>query len=372
MPQEANPFEYVRPLPPGKVTGRADLSNDLLRAVRDRSLVAVIGPRRYGKTSLLGHVAALAAEDDSLPSVTVDCFGVASTGEFAVRLESALDGLHGPGRTLARRLLESSELGLSLAPGVGFKATFGRRNGPDPTAALHGLLSTLIEVANKRDGLLLILDEFQDLHHIAGLDALLRTHLQQARNIAVLFAGSKPSLLRALFTDATRPFYGQARLLDIGPFDVATAAQIIENGFEATGRDPGESGVLVARATAGHPQRLMLVAHHLWAHTPPGGAVAAENVAAALDTARSQTAAEHQAVFDRLDRSHRDALRAVATYGSPYARAATRTLGSARGSIQSAVRALEADTMLQRHPGTWTITDPLLADWLHNRLPLPT
>ncbi|HKY16209.1 MAG TPA: AAA family ATPase, partial [Microthrixaceae bacterium] len=236
---DRNPFEYVRPLPPAQVTGRDELLDRLVRAVLDRRLVALVGPRRFGKTSLLGRVASVAGEVDAVDTVSVDCFGVASLGDFAVRLESAMASLRGPARKVATRLFESSELGLSLAPGIGFKVTFGRRDAPDATAVLHGLLDVLTAVADRRGGLLLILDEFQDVARIEHLDAILRSHLQTARQVAVVFAGSRPSMLRALFEDRTRPFYAQAEIVEVDRFDAATAAGIVADGFAATGRDAG-------------------------------------------------------------------------------------------------------------------------------------
>jgi hypothetical protein len=280
-----------------------------VRAVRDRQLVVLAGPRRFGKTSLLGQVAATAGQVDALDAVRVDCFGVASVGEFGVRLERSMDGLTGPARKLARRLFAASELGLSIAPGVGFKASFGRKDAPDPTAALHEILATLVAISERRGGLLLVLDEFQDAGHVTGLDAILRTHLQEARR--------------------------------------------------------------VARAVDGHPQRLMLVAHLLWERVAPGGVARADDVSAALEIARDRTEAEHRAVVESLDRTHRDTLRAVASFSTPYSRVAERALVLGRSSAQAAVAALEAEALLSRDGERWRIVDPLLSDWLRARLPVP-
>jgi hypothetical protein len=369
---DRNPFEYVRPLPPGEVQGRDALCHELLTAVGERRLVAVAGPRRYGKTSLLGRVAALAGEVGLVDVVRIDCFGVASAGEFAVRLERALAELSGPTRRIARRLLEGGELGLSVAPGLGFKARFGRPGAPDATAVLHELLGTVVSLSERRSGLLLILDEFQDVGRIGGLDAVLRAHLQHARQLAVLFAGSRPSLLRALFSDRARPFYGQAQIVEIGRLDHAAAARIVEDGFERTARDAGDTGELVASLTGGHPQRLMLMAHLLWDRVEPGGTASGEDLGAALEVARDRTDAEHRAVIEGLDRTHRTTLRAIAAYGAPYARTAERALGLGQGTARNAVRALEVDALIERDAdGRWHLVDPLLADWLTRNLPLP-
>lgn len=370
---DKNPFEYVRPLRPDEVTGRDDLIDQLVAAVRARHIVAVAGPRRFGKTSILGRVASIAEQVDAIDVVTVDCFGVASVGEFAVRLEAAMTELRGPARRIVSRLLAGSELGLSISPGVGFKVRVGQRDAPDPSAVLHALLDVLVKVATQRGGLLLVLDEFQDVARVENLDAVLRSHLQHARDVAVLFAGSRPSLLRALFEDRARPFYAQAEVIEVRRFDVATAAGIVEDGFEATGRGAGVAADVVAHATDGHPQRLMLVAHLMWEMVDPGETADQEIAGAAIERADARTDAEHRATVDALDRTHRETLRAVAGYGSPYARAAERTLGLARSSAQSAVAALLADAALERDPdsGAWRVVDPLLARWLRQNLPPP-
>lgn len=367
-----NPFEHVRPLPPGAVRGRDELAERLLTLVRERSLAAVTGPRRYGKTSLLNQVVDRAVEAEGLDALVVDCFGVASVGEFAVRLERTMESLSGPARKLVRRLFESSELGLSISPGIGFKAAFGRRDTPDPTAVLHELLDTVSKVADRRGGLLLVLDEFQDVGRIENLDALLRTHLQQARQVAVLFAGSRPSLLRALFEDRVRPFYAQAEIVEIDRLNRAVAAHIVEDGFSDTNRDASDVAETVAAAVDGHPQRLMLVAHLLWNAIAEGAAATPEDVGAALEAAHLRTVHEHRGLVEGLDRTHRDALRAIAAFGSPYTQPARRALDLAPSSAQSALRALLADGLVEADDERWRVVDPLLIDWLRHELPLPT
>lgn len=366
-----NPFEYLRPLPPEAVPGREELVDGLVGAVRARELVAVLGPRRYGKTSILGKVAQIAVEVDVSAAVTVDCFGVASVGEFAVRFERAMGQLSGKVARTVRRLFGAGEVGVSLAPGVGFKATFGRRDAPDPRSALHELLGALVTAGETHGGVLLVLDEFQDVAPIEGLDAILRSHLQHARDVAVLFAGSRPSLLRALFEDRARPFYGQARLVEVGRLDPATAATIVTDAFDSTGKDAGDGGELLASFVDGHPQRLMLCAHVLWDLVDPGTVASTEVVGAAFDKVREMTVLEHRAALDSLDRTHRDALRAVAAFGTPYARVVERTLGLGQGSARSALRALLADGLVEELESGWRVVDPLLADWIRNELPPP-
>jgi len=222
-----SPFEHVRPLAPGRVPGRDDETAGLVRRMRERRIVAVIAPRRFGKTSLVRHAMAVADDVDPSPwQVSVDLFGLSSAFDLAVRLERAMGEVTGSHLRRLGDRLAGSELGLSLAPGLGIKAKIGARSAPDPIQAIHELLAVLVEASREHGGILFI-DEFQDLAHLDGLDAILRTHLQHARDVAVLFAGSRPSMMRSLFTERARAFFGIERpKAERGPVQDALAERL--------------------------------------------------------------------------------------------------------------------------------------------------
>lgn len=286
----------------------------------------------------------------------------------------AVQGSHS--RRLADRLA-GSELGLSLTPGLGIKARLGDRGAPDPVQALHELLATLTETAAKHSGGVLFLDEFQDLAHIDGLDAILRSHLQHAREVAVLMAGSRPSMMRTLFTDMSRAFYSQAELVDLGPLTTQAARQVVLDGFEATRLDATSVVDRIVRTTQGHPQRLMLLADRVWSATADrynaGSDVSEADYRAGLNAARNTTAPEFEATWRRLSESSRAVLRSVVRFGSPSARAGERFLDLTAGSSASAARALVDDAVLHRSDGdgspTWRLVDPFFADWIDLTLP---
>jgi hypothetical protein len=370
----SSPFEHVRPLAPDQVGGRDVESAALVRRIRERKLVAVVAPRRFGKTSLVDRALAMADDVDPTPwQVSVDLFGLSSAFDLAVRLERAMGRLGGGhARRIADRL-SGSELGLSLAPGVGIKAKLGARDAPDPIQALHELLASLTDAAESHGGGVLFLDEFQDLARIDGLDAILRSHLQRARDVAVLFAGSQPSLMRSLFADRARAFYAQAELFELGPLSTTAAREVVITGFEQTGRDASMIADRVVSFTGGHPQRLMLLADMVWEGTPESGSAGDAEFATGLESARAATAPEFEAVWPRLSEGSRDVLRSVVRFGSPAARAGERFLDLTAGSAATAARTLVADSVLVRDGvggrTRWGFVDPFFADWVDRTLP---
>src|SRR5690606_2607934 len=134
-------------------------------------------------------------------------FEVTSMVDLAVRLDAALDGGRGGFADTVRRLAASLEVSIG-----GVKLAFARPSRPDPVATVHVLLDLLVDAAASTPTVL-VLDEFSGIARIEGAAGLFRTKLQHHFDrIGLVFAGSEPSTMRAMFGDREQPFYGQADL----------------------------------------------------------------------------------------------------------------------------------------------------------------
>jgi hypothetical protein len=214
------------------------------------------------------------------------------------------------------------------------------------------------------------MDEFQDLLVADdALDGLLRSVIQHHGNAAAyVFAGSQPSLMRALFSDRERPFYGQARPLELPGLPLDEAARDIEQLLHEDGLDGDRAVDELLAFTRGHPQRTVLLAHHLYnlldgAHRPEDPA------AAAIDLALAETSDAHQAVWDSLGRVERIVLVALADGQAPTGTRVATEHRVARSTLQDALERLVAD---ERHvqrdaSGKFGLPDPLLGEWLRRR-----
>src|SRR5688500_14299910 len=98
---ELSPFPYQGPLEPELVHGRDDLIRDLTERITARRVTALLGPRRYGKTSVLGRVAADLTE---VATVWVDLYEVTSIADVAVRFDDALGATSGQFAAEARAI----------------------------------------------------------------------------------------------------------------------------------------------------------------------------------------------------------------------------------------------------------------------------
>ena len=260
---EILPFDYIGPLPPERVQGRHELIDELTRRVTTRTPTALLGPRRFGKTSVLGR---LAADLTEATTITVDLMPVQSSLDAARALLAALLDA---GATVSQEATQvASSIGINLvALRAEIRATRPSAR-PDPADAVANLVDTLVQTALRRPTIV-VFDEFQQIATVAGGTAVLRAALQHHhKDLGLLFAGSAPSAMRDIFANHDQPFLHQADIVQIEPLTLPAVQQIIDDGFAGTGRQPGAVASLIHDFTAGHPLRTMQAAHATWLHRP--------------------------------------------------------------------------------------------------------
>ncbi len=366
-----NPFNYQGPVDPARLIDRRGELGTLQRAAADGVAIWLAAPRRYGKTSLLdAHVASM--RNVGHRAVRVDLSRVTTVADVAARFAAVYSTLPDDPRRSARRW--SARLGISAAlPGLRLELSPAHPDvgGDDARAALLELLNVPLALHDADGDLTIVcLDEFQDLLLAdEALDGLLRSAIQHhAGAAAYVFAGSQPSLMRALFADHERPFYGQARPLRLPALPTAEAAHDIAAMMTADGLHPEDAVDELLVFTQGHPQRTLLLAHHLY-NLLSDDAPRTDPTLDAIERALAETRDSHQAVWDGLGRAERIVLIALADKQAPTGSHTADEHRTPRSTLRDALeRLLKDERHVQRDEhGTPHLLDPLLAEWLRRR-----
>jgi len=208
-------------------------------------IVAVLGPRRIGKTSLILTF----LNEWSVPNVFIDCRRVplssygASFRGFAEELSRALNAFISSHRGIAGKLLEhlrgvrGVEIDLSMAK---VSLRWSRRDRVD----IVSLLERLNDFA-REEGLrvALVLDELQELQPVnidfAKLIAYAYDHLT---NVVAILSGSQVGLLYDMLRvdDPTSPLYGRAVAeIRVGRLSREGAMDLLSRGFAEAGVEVG-------------------------------------------------------------------------------------------------------------------------------------
>jgi hypothetical protein len=363
---ELNPFIFSRPLDPENLIDRDREAEQVLGLAEGGHATRLSAPRRYGKTSLLRRIGG-EAERAGFNYVEVDFYGVLSQEDVAVRLEEAYGALRATPRRVAIAAIRTLRPRLSLGAGPA-RIEVSPEVDEQVSRVLLGLLDLPLELFERTGTRTLVaFDEFQALLAVdPQIDGLFRSRIQRHGDAAsYIFAGSHPGLMEQLFGDRERPFFGQARALRLEPLADADITEYVGARFEATRRDAGPTLEALLDLAKGHPQRAMLLAHHLWEQTPRGGSATPERWQAALGSVFDEHAEALQATWDALETKEQAVLAAL-TFGAVplFSERTLSRFNLSKGGAQHARDALARSGHLHKVGDSWKLVDPLLAEWI--------
>ncbi len=252
-------FVYGRPVVGENFVGREDTLEQIEALIDADQSVILIGPRRYGKTSLL-----LEAQRRLRGYLigNVDLFTITTKKELA---EEIIETTLLNKKVSLRKILDSFRKGFAKAMSkVEVKAVIDEfeivlrvaDRSVDEDALLSEALDFPAEFASRAGRkMLFVYDEFGDMLKIdGGTIKLMRAKLQHHQNVVYLFAGSEESLMENLFTKRSEAFYGFGRIISIGPIQKDAFVPYIVDTYKDVGIriSPDIAGKIVELA-GGHP-----------------------------------------------------------------------------------------------------------------------
>ena len=162
-------------------------TESIMRALHNERNVALISPRRIGKTGLIHHAfAQISKEQPDIRCFYMDINATRNLQQFV-------------------ELFAKSVIGKSVS------------NDQKEDSLKHVL--DYLKDSGKR--IYIAIDEFQQIAEYPekNVEALLRSYIQFIPNVVFVFAGSKQHIMAEMFTSAKRPFYQSSQMLSLSPID---------------------------------------------------------------------------------------------------------------------------------------------------------
>ena len=229
-----NPFFLTPHTPAPYFCDREKETKDLVNYLENGSNVALISPRRYGKTGLIYHVFdALQEEKAEVELYYVDIYSSRNADDFIALLAEAISrtlkketAVKSFFKALGRLRPVFSQDPLNGTPQLSF--TF--QTDADRRYSLKYLLDYL---DNRPQRVILAIDEFQQVREYEGIsmEALLRTYIQPLQHVQFIFSGSKRHMIAEMFTAEKSPFYESASLYSIDKINHQSYAEFIDRQF---------------------------------------------------------------------------------------------------------------------------------------------
>ena len=235
-----NPFVTNGYAGPEYFCDRVEETKFLVRMLTNENNIALISPRRLGKTDLIRHCFEQPAIKEHYHTFIIDIYATKNLEDFVNVLGKAiLDDLRTKGRSAWELFLNvvislRSEISFDINGNPVWGVGMGTIQNPSAT------LDEIFRYLSKADRHCLVaIDEFQQITHYtdgANVEAALRTYIQRCPNANFVFSGSQRHLMGEMFTSPARPFYQSVTVFNLKPIPLDKYREFAIGKFEQAGK----------------------------------------------------------------------------------------------------------------------------------------
>lgn len=334
--------------------------------------VALISPRRLGKTDLIWHV--FNAEDirESHYCFVVDIYATKNLSDFVNVLGKAVvDELRPKGKKAWNQFLSvvsslRSEISFDLNGMPTWSMGLGAITNPAIT------LDEIFTYLNNADKPCLVaIDEFQQITRYEDdtIEAVIRTYVQRCTNAHFIFSGSQRHIMNGMFTSPSRPFYQSVTLINLQPLDLEIYTDFCVSKFEEVGKHLDRSVVAYLyerfEAVTSYMHRVLNV---LYSRTVVGTTCDVAMVDEAIDFILRLSSDTYESLFYQMPEKQRMLFLAIAKEGK-----ATSLTGGAfvnkhrlnsASSVNSALKGLLEKDFITMDKNVYSVYDQFFTLWL--------
>lgn len=369
-----NPFVTNGYVGPEYFCDRTEETAMLTKLLTNGNNIALISPRRVGKTDLMRHCFQQKSIKDNYHCFLIDIYATNSFHDFvSVFGKSILDTLKSKGRKAWEGFLNAllsvrSEISFDINGNPVWGLGVGAMVPPQTTL---DEIFTYLRTAEKH--CLVAIDEFQQILYYndnKNVEAALRTQIQQCSNANFIFAGSQRHLMSEMFLSPSRPFYQSVVPMSLGaiPMDRYWAfaePQFAKNGNRKISYEVVASVYQRFEGITANVQRIMNMLYML---TPKGEVCTTEMIDKAIDTYLQLSSAYYEELLRQMPEKQRNVFLAIAAEGQVKGISSGKFVRKynlpSTSSVVSAVKGLLEKDFITQNDHVYSIYDRFFQLWI--------
>lgn len=349
----------------------------MVQLLSNENNLALISPRRVGKTDLIQHCFAQSAIRDSHHTFLIDIYSTNSLNDF-VRVfgKAVLEELRSKGRSVWEKFLQiltsiRSEISFDINGLPSWNIGLGAIANPALT------LEEIFHYLEQADlPCIVAIDEFQQITYYSdtkNMEAVLRTYIQKCTNTHFIFSGSRRHLMNEIFTSPSRPFYQSVSIINLPPIALDKYIAFATEKFQAAEKSIDAEVITDLyqrfKSTTSCLQRMMNI---LFMKTPVRGHCSIEMVEPAINDLLDYSADTYESILYQMPEKQKVVFMAIAQEGE-----AKNISGSAfvkkykltsSSSVLSAVKGLLEKDFITVNQGVYSVYDLFFNLWIQKRL----
>ena len=368
-----NPFVTNGYVAPEYFCDREKETEKIVSLLTNENNVALISPRRIGKTDLLHHCFRQPEIKEKYHTFVIDIYATSSVRDFVnVFGKAVLDELRPKGKSVWEGFLNVlSSLRSEISFDINGQPTWGIGLG-----AITNPIATLDEIFNYLNHAdkpcLVAIDEFQQITKYgddANIEAALRTYIQRCHNAHFVFSGSHRHLMGAMFTSPARPFYQSVTLINLAPISLEKYQSFCQMHFERNGKSLDNEVVpqLYERfeGITSYMQRTMNI---LFSMTQKGNVCTNDMIDIAIKDLIDLSSDTYETLLYQMPEKQRALFIAIASAGKAKAINGSEFVRkyhlSSASSVASAAKGLLEKDFITNDKGTYQVYDLFFKLWL--------
>lgn len=234
-----NPFITNGYAGPDYFCDRVKETNTIIDLMTNGNNMALISPRRIGKTELITHCFNQPEIAKNYNTFIIDIYSTNSVRDMVNVFGKAItDELRTKGRGAWENFLDilkslKQEISFDINGNPSWSLSIGAITNPEIT------LDEIFKYLNQADKPCLVaIDEFQQITHYddPNIEALLRTYIQRTTNANFIFSGSHRHIMGEMFISPARPFYQSVTLMSLDVLDAEKYNSFAMQKFEDYGK----------------------------------------------------------------------------------------------------------------------------------------
>ena len=239
-----------------------------------------------GKTGLINHVFYYLNKERSRECIYIDIYATQSLPEFTNQLASAILTAFPQSISIGKKFINLIK---GLNPTISYDALTGAPeisfSFSQPRQYEYSLKELFTFLSKQKKPVVIAIDEFQQIVNYPekNTEALLRTIIQQLKNVNFIFSGSRRHLLLEMFTSAKRPFFTSTNPLYLGSIPPKEYTKFIKKLFAKGGRTIDDKSIeFILDWTCNHTYYTQSLCNKVY--TQNTGKISIENVYKACDS----------------------------------------------------------------------------------------
>lgn len=354
---------------------RVNETSDLRNLLRNENNIALISPRRIGKTELINHIFDCDEFRNDYHCFLIDIYASKSLNDLVNLIgKTLLDTLRPKGKSVWEKFLSAvsslrSEISFDMNGLPSWSVGLGEITNP---AATLDEIFTYLQKADKP--CIVAIDEFQQItkYPESTVEATLRTYVQKTTNAHFIFSGSQRHLMNGIFTSPSRPFYQSVTIINLQPLSLDKYTEFAIEKFEQNGKKLDQDVVPVLyKQFDGVTSYIHRVLNILYSRTEEGGRCNVGMINEAIDFIVRMSADSYESLLYQMPLKQRNLLLAIASEGKASQIKSGKFVKKhsllSPSSVSAALKGLLDKDFLTEDKGIYSLYDKFFVVWLEKK-----